>query len=338
MGYFCQMKKLILFFLILFTFTTNHLQAQKIVVLDSNGHISLRGLSVVNDKVIWASGSDGSIAISTNGGKSFTWKTVKGFEKTDFRDIEAFDKKTAVIMGVGSPAYILRTDDAGNTWKKVYENNDTSMFLDAMEFWNDMSGIVIGDPIEGKFFIGRTFDGGKTWQTIPQKNEPVAVDGEACFAASGTNIRKLTRDEAVFVSGGIQSNFFKRNQKFRLPILQGSSTTGANSIAIHKNIMIVVGGDFTKPAGTTGNCAISEDGGITWKSPTTPPFGYRSCVEYIGGNKWITCGINGVDISDDNGSNWRNISNHSFNTVIKSKKGKDIFLVGSKGRIARVEQ
>jgi len=163
------MKKLILFFLILFTFTTNHLQAQKIVALDSNGHISLRGLSVVNDKVIWASGSDGSIAISTNGGKSFTWKTVKGFEKTDFRDIEAFDKKTAVIMGVGSPAYILRTDDAGNTWKKVYENNDTSMFLDAMEFWNDMSGIVIGDPIEGKFFIGRTFDGGKTWQTIPQK-------------------------------------------------------------------------------------------------------------------------------------------------------------------------
>ena len=36
------------------------------------------------------------------------------------------------------------------------------MFLDAMEFWNDHSGIVMGDPIDGKFFIARSFDGGST--------------------------------------------------------------------------------------------------------------------------------------------------------------------------------
>ncbi len=55
-------------------------------------------------------------------------------------------------MGVGEPAYILRTEDAGGTWSVVYENNEKGMFLDAMEFWNDQSGIVLGDPVNGTFF------------------------------------------------------------------------------------------------------------------------------------------------------------------------------------------
>lgn len=312
-------------------------KAQKIVLLDSNAKVSLRGLSVVNDDVVWASGSKGTVARSVDGGKTFEWKTVKGFENVDFRDIEAFDKKTAVIMGVASPAYILRTTDGGDTWKKVYENKDSTMFLDAMEFWNDMSGIVIGDPQHGHFFIGRTFDGGKTWQTIPEQNMPVADSGEACFAASGTNVRKLTRDEAVFVSGGLVSNLFKRDQKIKLPLLQGSASAGANSIAIKKEkTMIVVGGDFTRPNDTTGNCAISFDEGITWQHSTTPPSGYRSCVEYLKKDQWITCGLNGVDISDDNGVHWKNISKKSFHVVRKAKKGKSVFLAGGNGKIGKV--
>lgn len=310
--------------------------SQKIQIVDSSQKSSFRGLSVVDNKVVWVSGSNGTVMKSTDGGVTWERKIVKGFEKTDFRDIEAFDKKTAIIMGVSSPAYILKTTDGGNTWKVVYENQDTAMFLDAMEFWNDMSGIVIGDPINGKFFIGRTFDGGNTWQIIPDLNKPSAMKGEACFAASGTNVRKLTRDEAVFVSGGMSSNFFKRNEKINLPIKQGTPTSGANSIAIGgKKDMIVVGGDFTQPDDTTGNCTLSTDGGITWKKPFIPPSGYRSCVEYLTHKKWITCGINGTDISEDNGITWRNINNKSFNVVRKAKKGNSVFLAGSNGMIGK---
>ena len=84
------------------------------------------------------------------------------------------------------------------TGKLVYENKTKGMFLDAMEFWNEQSGIVIGDPINGKFFIARTFNGGNTWQNIPEKNYPVADSGEACFAASGTNIRKFGKRCCLF--------------------------------------------------------------------------------------------------------------------------------------------
>ncbi|HXR84407.1 MAG TPA: hypothetical protein VN722_08875 [Hanamia sp.] len=328
------MKKL--FCLILSLYFIPNCFSQKITIIADSVHSSMRGLSIVDNNVVWVSGSNGTVGKSINGGKTWKWMLVKGFEKNDFRDIEAFDKKTAIIMSVSDPAYILRTEDGGENWKVVYENKTKGMFLDAMEFWNDQSGIVIGDPINNRFFIGRTFDGGKTWRKIPESFKPVADSGEACFASSGTNIIKLNQSEAVFVSGGLSSHIFIRDKKILLPIQQGTESTGANSVAIKKaKTMIVVGGDFLKKDDTTKNCVISKDGGQTWVSPEVTPGGYRSCVEYLNKNKWITCGLNGVDISNDNGMNWQSISSESFHVCRKAKKGNAVFLAGN-GEIGKL--
>lgn len=313
--------------------------AQRVEVISSGTKTSIRELSVVNDRVVWVSGSNGTVGRSIDGGKSFTWLTVKGFEKNDFRDIEAFDEKVAVIMAVAEPAYILRTTDGGENWRVVFENKTKGMFLDAMEFWNDQSGIVLGDPIDGKFFIARTFDGGMHWQDIPATNYPVADSGEACFASSGTNIRKLNKQEAVFVSGGLKSHLFNRDAKTLLPIQQGKESTGANSVAVkNKQIMIVVGGDFTAKDSTVKNCFITLDGGKTWQAPAQAPHGYRSCVEYLGKKNWISCGLNGIDYSSDEGGNWTLISKESFHVCRKAKKGKAVYFAGGGGRVGKLVQ
>ncbi|MEO6289483.1 MAG: oxidoreductase [Ginsengibacter sp.] len=327
--------KVILSLFILISVNTS---AQQITILATGSKTSIRGLSVVNDKIIWVSGSDGMVGNSLDSGNTWKWVQVKGFEKTDFRDIEAFDETQAVIMGIGEPAYILRTIDGGENWKVVYENKTKGMFLDAMEFWNIQSGIVLGDPIDGKFFIARTFNGGDTWRTIPEKNYPSADSGEACFAASGTNIRKFGNDAACFVTGGLHSRLFIKDKKIDLPILQGKRTTGANSVALkNKKIFVVVGGDFNTPDSAYKNCVITKDAGKTWTYPSTPPLGYRSCVEYIEKDKWITCGLNGVDISNDDGATWTAISKESFHVCRKAKNGKSVFLAGGKGNIGKLE-
>lgn len=318
----------------LFTF---QLHAQTVKLLNSGSKASLRGLSVVSDKVVWVSGSGGTVGRSVDAGESWAFTTVKGFEKTDFRDIEAFDKNTAIIMGIASPAYILKTTDGGQNWKVVYENKDSSMFMDAMEFWNEQSGIVIGDPIGDKVFIARTFDAGETWRGIPEANNPIVEKGEAFFASSGTNIRKLTKSEAVFVSGGLRSRLFIRDKKIELPILQGSETTGANSIAVkNKKCMIIVGGDFNAKNDTTKNCVITIDAGKTFTAPIIGPHGYRSCVEFLGKKRWISCGLNGVDYSSDEGQHWQWISKESFHAVRKAKKGKAVYFSGGGGRIGKL--
>ena len=314
-----------------------------IEMLTSGTNTSLRGLSVVNDNVVWVSGSNGTVGRTTNAGKNWKWFTVKGFEKREFRDIEAFDGATAVIMAVDEPAYILKTNDGGESWREVYENKSKGMFLDAMEFWNEQSGIVIGDPVDGRFFIARTFDGGSVWNEIPFENRPTADTGEACFAASGTNIRALDRDEAVFVSGGSRSRLFTRTSKIELPIIQGTESTGANSISVFDDYkrkggkrMIVVGGDFKIDSSSKKNCFLTSDHGKSWYAPKVPPHGYRSCVEFLSKQDILTCGLNGVDYSFDSGRTFNLISREGFHVCRIAKYGPSIFLAGNNGRVAKV--
>ena len=180
-----------LLYIIFTTLSGDILSQRKILprveVLSAGVKTSLRGLSVVNNNVVWVSGSNGTVGRSTNAGKNWKWMIVKGFEKNDFRDIEAFDANTAIIMAIADPAYILKTVDGGETWEVVYENKTTGMFLDAMEFRDPSNGYVIGDPIDGRFFIAKTTNGGKTWIELSAGDRPVADSGEAFFASSGTN-------------------------------------------------------------------------------------------------------------------------------------------------------
>lgn len=314
-----------------------------IEILTSGMKTSFRGLSVVNDKIVWVSGNNGTVGRSLDGGKTWEWLPVKGYEQRDFRDIEAFDAKTAIIMAIAEPADLLKTTDGGRSWKLVYENTTPGMFLDAMEFWNKDSGIVLGDPINGKFFVARSFDGGDSWHAIPDRELPKADSGEACFASSGTNVRSLNRGEACFISGGLHSRLFIRDSAIDLPLLQGQQSTGANSIAIYDNNklkggqhLIIVGGDFTHDTSSKKNCVLTHDGGKTWIFPLTPPHGYRSCVEYTGKEQILTCGTSGVDFSTDDGMNWQLISSEGFHVCRRAKKGSAVFLAGSKGRIARL--
>ena len=333
---------------LLFTLCQAFAKAQKhmpaIEILTADTKTSLRGLSVVNDNVVWVSGSNGTVGKTTNGGKNWKWFTVKGFEKKEFRDIEAFDAATAVIVAVDEPAYILKTNDGGESWKVVYENKTKGMFLDAMEFWNEQSGIVIGDPIENRFFVLRTFDGGTNWQEVPFENRPRADSGEACFAASGTNVRALDRDEAVFVSGGKRSRMFIRNEAIQLPIIQGKETTGANSICVFDDNkrkggkhMVVVGGDFNVDSSSAKNCFFTSDRGRSWWAPKVPPHGYRSCVEYYLSKKNIvTCGPSGVDYSFDGGKTFTLISKEGFHVCRVAKYGGSIFFAGGNGKVGRL--
>lgn len=331
------MRKIIL--VIFFIISSQYNFCQKISICANSIQSSFRGLSVVNNRVVWVSGNRGTVGRSLDGGKSWKWMKVKGFSTRDFRDIEAFSESSALVMAVDSPAYILQTINGGTDWKVVYKNDAKGMFLDAMEFRDEKNGTVVGDPINGFFFIIQTSDGGNTWENLSEQNRPKADTGEACFAASGTNIRTFGESGRVFVSGRLSSHIFINDKDVLLPILQGKESTGANSIALKdRKTMVVVGGDFLKKDDTTGNCALSVDGGNNWIQPKTPPSGYRSCVEYLFNNKWITCGLNGIDISNDNGLNWQKISNQSFNVVRKAKKGTAIYFAGSAGLVGKLEQ
>ncbi len=320
-------------------------QELAVEVIASGVKSSLRGLSVVSDNVVWVSGSGGTVGKSSNGGKTWKWITVPGFEKTEFRDIEAFDANVAIVLGIGEPAYILKTNDGGETWKVVYENKKKGMFLDAMDFATPRDGIVVGDPINGKAFIAKTSNSGNTWEELTEQQNHVALDsGEAFFAASGTNVKLFENGQFFLVSGGLKSRMIGPKGATQLPLLQGKESTGANSIDIFDagvpikpgKRMVIVGGDFSADTSREKNCVYSTDGGKTWKAPLIPPHGYRSSVEFIGEKNLLACGLNGVDHSEDGGKTWKLISKEGFHVVKIARVGRSIYLAGNKGKIGKI--
>lgn len=339
-----RMNSMRLFYFLMLLGIALKANTQTIQLLTSDNKTSLRGLSVVNNQVIWASGNNGTIKKSVDGGNTWQSLLVSGFEKRDFRDIEAFDSNTAIIMAVTEPAILLKTRDGGKSWITVFEDTTKGMFLDAMDFADEKTGVVVGDPIHNKLFMAMTFDNGDTWFD-PMKGDtsklPTLYAQEALFASSGTNIR-IKRNEnqelmGGFVTGGTRSRFFTKTSIYDLPMIQGKESTGANSIAFNAaDNIVIVGGDFKNDKDTSGNCVLSEDYGKTWHSPQTPPHGYRSCVTYSTEKQLIACGTSGVDISDDGGIHWKLVSTESYHVVQKARNGTAIFLAGSDGRIAKI--
>ncbi len=340
------------FIIVFITFFPAILFAQeyKIKMLNDSANTSLRGLSAVDENVVWVSGSKGQVARTTNGGQTWKWITVKGYEKKELRDIEAFDSLTAIAMVIDNPATILKTTDGGETWKTVFYKEGEGMFLDAMDFANELKGICIGDPIiiDGKkyFYVITTNDGGETWKELPTENLPLPqTEGEAIFAASGSNIHYLgnKKYKDVFVTGGKKSNLYlaKKGGGFdikNIPITQGKEATGAFSMWTDgKDEFYFAGGDYTKKDNTDSNFCYYKNG--KWKFATNKPKGYRSCIIKIDKKTLITTGINGTDISYDNGINWVQLTNVTsmktvgFNTVAKSKKGNAVYFCGDKGKI-----
>ena len=340
-----------IFFICAF-FIYSGLNAQyQIKELTAQKGVSIRAMSVPSAKVIWASGSKGMVAKSTNEGISFEWMQVKGYEKRDFRAMHAWNDQEAIIVAVAAPAIILKTIDGGASWDKVYENNDTSMFLDALNFSDTNNGTVIGDPIDGRLFILTTNNKGATWVKIP--NDYFKSDlnnGEAFFASSNSNLIHIGK-ELLFVTGGLSSRLWKNGLAEALPLLQGSSSTGANSIAISPNgsRIIIVGGDFANDKLATQNIVGYDlfqdtknknlsDKKFNWKQIVlSNPNGYKSSVEFIDNNRLITCGTSGVDLSKDKGVSWEKMSDAAFHIVKKHPTKTGAYLAGAGGRISFVE-
>jgi len=315
------------------------------------GKSSLRGISVVDDNLVWVSGSKGTVGITLDGGKNWKWLQPKGYEKRDFRDVQAFDRFTALVMAVGEPAIVLRTTDGGDNWREVFFDDRAGMFLDAMYFRDEMNGMIIGDPIRQIPFVATTGDGGLSWRTITVQNgvgSPILLDsGEAFFAASGSNLQlmqKGTIRNGLMVTGGSRSRLIHTDGQFvfELPFIPGGSSRGANAISMRNSSQgIIVGGDFSSDTASSNNCLLinlskkKKDAPIFMR-PQIPPSGYRSSVQYLFGNTWITCGTSGIDVSDDNGINWRVIAKDSYHAIGFSSRGKYVFMAGSGGRVAKL--
>lgn len=309
-----------------------------------NTTASFRGLSVVNEKVVWASGTGGTVIKSTDGGASWKVMSVPDGEKLDFRDIEAFDANTAYILSIGNgdSSRIYKTTDGGESWKLQFKNENKDAFFDAIACWDKSNCIAMSDPVDGHYLLISTANGGDKWEKIVSNKMAAAVDGEAAFAASGTCLVTQGTSNAFIVSGGKDAHVFRSSDGGQTwtatpaPIVSGTSGSGIFSIAMfgQKN-GVIVGGNYEQPKDTKNTLAFTSDGGVSWQ-PGKGLSGYRSGVTYVDAKTIVAVGTNGSDISTDGGKTWSSLDKLDYNAV-QARGRKAVWAVGPKGHIAKMK-
>jgi photosystem II stability/assembly factor-like uncharacterized protein len=310
--------------------------------------VELRGLAVVSDRIAWASGAKGTV-IRTTDGETWNVIPVLGAEKLDFRDIEAWDEKTAVAMsiGPGEASNVFKTKDGGATWRRVFVNPDPKGFWDAITFWDRKHGALFGDPVGGKFQVYTTDDGGESWQRVPDAGLPPALENEGAFAASGSCLASGPGKRLAFVSGGAAvARVFVSTDQGRTftvstsPIPAGAASKGLFSVAwLDDQTLVIVGGDYKEPALSGARVALSIDGGSRWSAVDAAP-GFLSSVAMGSGKPTalVAVGLAGTGLSLDGGKTWTAEDAAPYNTVAFAR-GKNApvagWAVGPKGVIAR---
>lgn len=306
--------------------------------------VRLRGVSAVSSEVAWVSGAQGTVLRTSDGGKSWQSRPVPEAGTLDFRDIEARDTQTAVVMsaGPGTASRIYRTSDGGASWRLCYTAPEPGMFLDALTFIDADRAVAVSDAVDGRFVVLTTDDAGTTWSRVPAERLPGALPGEGAFAASGTNVAAhgthvwigTTRSRVLHSPDGGRTWTIAQT-----PVPTGEAT-GIFSIAFRSATHgIVVGGAYNREAEAVDNVATTTDGGTTWHAVRGRGLsGFRSVVTHVprlGPAAWLALGPSGMDVSEDDGRTWTPSGGDGYDAVSLARDGTALFASGSGGRVAR---
>jgi hypothetical protein len=313
-------------------------------IQDSGTKASLRGIHSVGKGVAWASGTGGTVLRTEDGGK--VWRqcaTPPDAEKLDFRGVQAFDAKTAIVMssGKGDLSRLYRTTDGCQTWELLFTNPDKEGFWDGIVADKLSGAMIIGDPVNGDFAVFASSNNLLNhWERLKSLRDMPAVkipeprsDTEGLYAASNSILSGNGGRSLSFATGGPEGAYIYRSKPHAwiadynfttfevkpIPLAKGASagafsftdSPGCNVNLRGACALVVVGGDYKKPDATEGTAAYAIRSGSlsqpeSLKKAEVPPHGFRSAVAYDPSVKtWITVGPNGTDISTDDGRKWR---------------------------------
>ncbi len=319
--------------LVAITFAVSLAAQVRFVPQNSGVTDSLRGLATVNEQIAWASGTGGTVLLTTDGGTSWRRRPVPGAEALDFRDLAAFSATEALALssGEGDKSRIYKTIDGGSSWQLLKTNPDPKGFWDAIAFSDPKHGVLMGDSVNGMIVIETSTDGGMTWQ---RRTTPPALPGEGGFAASGTCL--IVRGKREIWFGTVAARVFHSKDGgetwtvSETPLRQTETSAGIFSLAVgSRSALLAVGGDYRKPAQATQVLSRSSDGGKSWISGSGPR-GFRSAAIFLNSKLVVAVGTSGADLSRDGGRTWEPVETAGYNAIQPG------WAVGPEGRIARV--
>ena len=283
----------------------------------------VQNISIVNPYVVWVSAFDGSTAatsctdlsVTTNGGATWTLRHINASSNLSIGMVHAVSSTTAwaalystgMVIGQG----IYKTTNGGISWARQGSSpmfESSTSFPDVVYFWDSVHGCAIGDPVNNKFEIYTTGDGGNNWTQVSPTTLPPTVFGEfdyaGCFAVSGNNIWFGTNKGKMYHSAD-------RGHSWTNNPVAGISGQYIN--AAFKDSLNGLCMKIKSAYDTTNLLDITSDGGVSWTSSAYIGQVFNSEITYVPwtAGTYASTGLDytfpnrlGLTYTFDNGAHW----------------------------------
>jgi hypothetical protein len=321
------------------TISIESIEFETLSFLDSNQHY--RGLQYLTKSKFYFAGSKGSAGSFNfnDNAIDFGLQISNNPDSLHFRDINEVNG-IPVLLNIGSPGYIKR-QVSNSRWITSYQNPNPNIFMDGMDFWDNGSGLVYGDPLDGYHFILKTTDYGLNFKRLSKNILPDVLKDEAGFAASGTGVVCIGNGVAYIGYGGEKARVFKSLnygeswKTVATPIKHGTTGKGIYCMAFKDSLNgVIAGGNWENAIGDS-TVAFTNDGGETWALGKYSS-GYRSGVCHLKDDVYLSVGTAGTDISFDNGATWQQVDPRPFNAIEANIYGTEVVSVGNYGSAIRI--
>ncbi|MBL8774038.1 MAG: hypothetical protein JNK30_21810 [Phenylobacterium sp.] len=302
--------------------------------------VTLRAVAISPSGAFHVSGGKGAHAVSQDGGRTWRFSAPQGEAAYDFRGVAVAGDGAVLLMTAGEAAKgdanIFRSAD-GVSWTKTFQTTEPGAFLDTLALRDGRRGFVLGDPVDGRWFVLRTDDGGRTWTRLPG---PAVRLGEAAFAASNSALFLGPGREVWIVGGGLARArvFHSRDDgatwSASETAIEGDESAGLfGGMALGGGRAVVVGGDYRAELREGPAIARTQDGGRTWTP--APDAGTPRLLEGVArrdARTLIAVGPRGASVSRDDGATWRQVDDEAFHAIACA--GATCVAAGSRGRVA----
>lgn len=180
----------------------------------NSGDFASQPFGVMYSYQAWLCGDSGMVMKIYFNTIPSTFRIVKGNlpANLSLKALGSIDTNTAIVAGVsGSTAIVYRTSNAGQNWVQVFTQSGGN--INGIWFKTAQNGIMIGNPVGGRWSVFRTTNAGVNWDStglyLPQ------AGSESGFAndifARGDTVWMGTNNYRIYVSTNYGSGWSIRN-------------------------------------------------------------------------------------------------------------------------------
>jgi|WetSurMetagenome_2_1015567.scaffolds.fasta_scaffold01760_3 photosystem II stability/assembly factor-like uncharacterized protein len=291
------MKQIKVLFMLSILITSTNIFAQTWTQQSSPISESIYSCSAVDTNICWICGGSPSVLRTTNGGANWTNVTGEISSYTVGALYSIFGLSSSEAWVGGGDGNLYHTTNAGVNWELATLPYPITTFIDAVHFFNQNTGFVIGDPTNNIWCYYWTTNAGNNWTSAGPSFTGLESGFSNSYAAIDTGHIWFGTNNAKIYKGSLKGGF------------EVSETPGTDNIFgvaftnVNKGVAIV--NTMWLPDANQ----ISSNGGVTWSAGTFMPYGTQYAIKSIPGFPYIWLGgmvdSNGsIYFSSDNGTSF----------------------------------